>query len=457
MIAPARIAAYEVLRMVGSGRHDLPQALAQARTNLDDERDRALAGEIATGTLRWQAAFDYIIRDATGRPVSRLDPEVLDILRLALFQLLHLDRVPASAAVNDAVSLAKRAGKRSAAPLVNAVLRRVSRDRGHLPLPARPSEAADADAWRAYLSVTLSHPAWLVDRWLVRYGVEATEAWARFNNAPAPLTLRVNRLRTTRDLVVAALAEQGVRVEPGRFATDALIVVEGNPLLTTLARDGSFFMQDEASQLVAEFVEAQPGERILDACASPGGKTTAMAAAMGDVGLLVATDLRGRRVELLARTVTASGARSVKVLRADAERPLPFRQVFDAVLLDAPCSGLGILRRDPDVKWRRTEADLARLAFSQRRLLHQAADVLRPGGLLIYATCSSEPEENDEVVDAFLGERPELGPMVSSIRRTWSGPASALVDEAGRLRTLPHRDGLESFFAATLVKISDSQ
>jgi 16S rRNA (cytosine967-C5)-methyltransferase len=454
MIAPARVAAYEVLRMVGTRRQDLPQALARVRSKLEDERDRALAGEIASGSLRWQAAFDHIVAETTGRSISRLDPEVLDILRLTLFQLIHLDRVPASAAVNDAVSLTKKTGKRSAAALVNAVLRRVSRQRQHLPLPPRPSDSSDTAAVRAYLSVTLSHPGWLIDRWSERYGFEATESWALFNNVPAPLTLRVNRLRTSRQALIETLANEGVRVEPGRFASDALVVVEGNPLLTARAGDGSFFVQDEASQLVASFVGARPGERILDACASPGGKTTAMAADMGDAGMVVATDLRGRRVELLARTVAVSGARSIRVLRADAERPLPFFPVFDAVLLDAPCSGLGILRRDPDVKWRRAEADFGPLASAQRRLLDQAASVLRPEGRLIYATCSSEPEENDQVVEAFLDAHPDFRPGEPP---ELSEAATALVDRSGRLRTLPHRDGLESFFAATLVKTSNPQ
>jgi 16S rRNA (cytosine967-C5)-methyltransferase len=454
MIAPARVAAYEVLTLVGSGRQDLPQALARVRPGLADERDRALTGEIAHGTLRWRAALDHLVAGAAGRPAARLDPEVLTILRLTIFQLLHLDRVPASAAVNDAVSLAKRAGKRSAAPLVNAVLRRVSRQRDQALLPGRPADPIDSAAVRAYLETTLSHPGWLVDRWLSRYGFEATEAWEGFNNAAAPLTLRVNRLRTTREAVVRALAGQGVRVEPGRFAQDALIVVEGNPLLTSMAENGSFFAQDEASQLVAEFAAARPGERILDACASPGGKTTAMAAAMGDLGLVVATDLRGRRVDLLARTVAASGARSIRVLRADAAATLPFRPRFDAVLVDAPCSGLGIIRRDPDVKWRRTEADFGSLAAAQRLLLRQAARVVRPGGRLVYATCSSEPEENEEVVQAFLEDEPEFR---SAHPPPLAMPLAGLVDPAGRLRTLPHRDGLEAFFAATLVKTADSQ
>jgi 16S rRNA (cytosine967-C5)-methyltransferase len=454
MIAPARVAAYDALRLVADGRDDLPHALAKIRDRLPDERDRALAGEIATGTLRWQAAFDHVISAFTGRSIRQLDPEVVAILRLTLFQLLHLDRVPASAAVNDAVSLTKRAGKKSAAPLVNAVLRRASRERGRLPLPARPDDEEDLDAVLAYLSTTLSQPAWLVERQVRRYGFAAAEAWARFNNGPAPLTLRVNRLRSSPEAVAADLRAAGVDVEPGRFAPDALIVREGNPLAGPMAHDGSFFVQDEASQIVALFVDARPGERILDACASPGGKTIAMAAAMADRGLVVATDVRGRRVELLARTVAGAGAGCVSVLRADAERPLPFDPVFDAVLLDAPCSGLGVIRRDPDIKWRRQEADLAALAAAQRRLLAQAALVLRPGGRLIYSTCSSEPEEHDEVLEGFLQDHPEFEPGPAPLLPESVRP---LLDDRGRLRTLPHRDGLEGFFAAALLKAGASR
>ena len=454
MIAAARLAAYDALLAVEAGRQDLPQALHAVRAGLPDERDRALAGEIATGALRWQGSFDHLVAEATGRPPAKLDREVLTILRLTLFQLLHLDRVPASAAVNDAVSLAKRAGKRSAAPLVNAVLRRLLRERGSLPLPPRPSDPTDMAAATAYIAVTLSQPPWLVERWLRRHGFEAAEAWARFNNSPAPLTLRVNRLRTTRDTLIAALEAEGVSVEAGRFATDALIVTHGNPLLTSFAGDGSFFVQDEASQLVAALVAARPGEQILDACASPGGKTTAIAADMRDDGLIAATDVRGRRIDLLLRTVAASGARNVRILQADAAQPLPFQPVFDAVLLDAPCSGLGVIRRDPDVKWRRNQDSLAALAQTQARLLQQTADVLRPGGRLIYATCSSEPEENDEVVDAFLDQRPDF---IAGEPPRWVGERSALLDQRGRFRTLPHRDGLESFFAATLVKSGGPQ
>ena len=428
---------------VAAGRDDLPAALARVRTRLHDERDRALAGEIATGALRWQGAIDHAIHALAGRPVARLDPEVLAILRISSFQLLHLDRVPASAVVDDAVQLAKRAGKRSASGFVNALLRRLSRERSKLPLPDKPPIDL--------VSITLSHPRWLAERWLSRYGVDAAIAWAQFNNRPAPLTLRANTLKTTRDSLASALRAAGVETEPTRFAPDGLVVVSGNPLLTPLAHTGDFFVQDEASQLVGLFTAAAPGERVLDACASPGGKTTQMAAMTGDNATIVGADIRGRRIELLARTVAASGARSIHLVQADARGAAPFGASFDRVLVDAPCSGLGTIRRDPDVRWRRTEDDLALLAAAQREMLHNLAEVVRPGGRLIYSTCSSEPDENDAVVDAFLDEHPEFTRTVPSTFETQLDLA-ALLDSDGALHTLPFRDRLEAFYAVSLSR-----
>lgn len=426
-----------MLRAVSGGRVDLATALAGARVKLRDERDRALAGEIATGTLRWQAAFDHLIALFANRPLRKLDPEVIEILRLSIFQLLHLDRIPASAAVKDAVDLAGKAGKRSASGLVNAVLRRVSRERDQLPFPPRPTDANDREAALAYLSITLSHPSWLVARWMDRYGFDAAEAWARFNNSPAPLTIRANRLKTTREALQHALGEHGIESNPGLHAPDALVIRSGNPLTTSLDEAGAFVIQDEASQLVGQYAAARPGEKVLDVCASPGGKTTAMAASLRGDGTIVAADVRDRRVRLLTRTVERSGANNIRVIQADATTRLPFAAVFDRVLIDAPCSGLGTIRRDPDIKWRRREEDLRQLAQVQRRMLEHAAAVVSPGGVLIYATCSSEPEENDEVVSAFLSANPEFQARGET------------------LRTLPHRDGLEAFFAAMLVKTKD--
>jgi 16S rRNA (cytosine967-C5)-methyltransferase len=285
-----------------------------------------------------------------------------------------------------------------------------------------------------------------VERWLDRHGFDATEAWVRFNNSTPALTLRVNTLRADVEGAIRALAADGVETEPTRYAPHGLLVTSGNPLRRP--QDGLVFVQDEASQLVPLVVHAQPGERVLDLCASPGGKTTAMAAATRDDGTIVASDVRARRVALLQQTVRASGARSIRVLQVGTAGPLPFAPVFDRVLVDAPCSGLGTLRRDPDIKWRRRESDLPELAAKQLTLLERAAAMVRPGGRLVYATCSSEPEENDEVADAFLARRAEftrVDPRVDlpeSIR--------SLVDDRGLFRTLPFRDGLEAFFAAAL-------
>ncbi len=449
MIAPARLAALRALQAIEEGSLDLPAALAQSRRSLDDERDRALTAEIVTGTLRWRAAADYLIAQTAQRPLARLDPAIVTILRLSLYQLLHLTRVPASAVVDDAVDLARTVRKPSAAGFVNAVLRQVVRQRHRLPLPTRPTAAADRPAALAYLATTLSHPDWLVARWIDRFGFDAAEQIVTFNNHPPPLTVRANRLVTTREALARRLHDAGIDTAPTTWSPHGLVVTNGNPI--RLGRDGSFFLQDEASQLVSLTVDARPDDRILDLCASPGGKTTALAADMGNRGVLVACDVRQRRLRLLRDTVTAAGAHVVRVVHIDRSGPVPFREVFDRVLVDAPCSGLGTVRRDPDIRWRRHADDLMQFARIQTDLLQRASRVVRPGGRLVYATCSSEPEENERVVLAFLERNPDFA-LVPSLDT--AGPLAPLVDGEGFLRTLPFRHGLEAFFAAALVKMA---
>ena len=455
MIAPARVAAYEALSAVTSGTADLPAAIASARSRLRDDRDRALTSDIATGVQRSRAALDHVIAAFSKRTIERLDPEIVEILRLSAYQLLHHSRVPASAVVDDAVNLARLAGKRSAAGFVNAVLRTISRHRKSLPLPPRPADPADRAAALDYFSITLSHPRWLVERWYDRLGFAAAETWLTFNNAPAPVTLRANTLRIRRDDFAARLASDQngqIVVRPARFAPEGFIVEKGQPLAGDGADAGWFVVQDEASQLVPLLAGAHPGPNVLDACASPGGKTVALAAAMRDAGLLVACDVRNRRMELLRRTVAASGARHVRLVQADLLSPLPFTRRFDCVLVDAPCSGLGILRRDPDIRWRRRESDLPLLAAAQLQMLGQAAEAVAAGGRLIYATCSSEPEENEAVADAFLAGAPQF--VAIDARRASEDLPAAVVDSRGHLRTLPHVHGLEAFFGAVFQRIS---
>lgn len=449
MIAPARTAAYHALRVIAGERADLPSALALGRERLADERDRALAAEIVTGTLRWQRSLDFLIEHFARRRLAKVDSDILHILRLSLYQLLHLDRVPASAAVDDAVDLARYARKPSAAAFVNAVLRATLRERHRLPLPPQPTADPDRGAALAYLGITHSHPEWLVARWLDRYGFEAAERWVRFNNETPRLTLRANTLRAGRGQVAAALAADGVETELTQRAPDGLIVTAGNPLRTAVG--GAFLVQDEASQLISLAVDARPQGRVLDLCASPGGKTVAMAADMRDTGVLVACDVRTRRVTLLRETVRTSGAARIHVVHVGSSGDLPFAPAFDRVLVDAPCSGLGTIRRDPDIRWRRRERDLALLARDQQTLLQRAAEVVRSGGRLVYATCSSEPEENEGVVDAFLSTRTDF--TLVDLRRDGSPTLGPLLDARGMLRTLPFAHGLEAFFAAAFVRL----
>lgn len=455
MIAPARSAALRGLRSVAARRVDLPAALVQARAHLTDDRDRALAADIITGTLRWQRSLDYLIEHFADRPVSKLDADVLLIVRLSLYQILHLDRVPASAVVDDAVDLTRSARKQSAAGFVNAVLRSTLRNRHRLPLPPRPDESGDPESAAAYLGITHSHPDWLVRRWLRRYGFHDAERWVRFNNEPAPLTIRANTLRLSRDQLAASLAQEGIDTEPTPYAPDGLIVRSGNPLRLSPEGSangghygGSFIVQDEASQLVPLAVDARAGMRILDLCASPGGKTTALAAAAGN-GVVVASDVRPRRIRTLVDTVAATDARNVRIVLVPAAGALPFASVFDRILVDAPCSGLGTVRRDPDIRWRRVEDDLVSFSERQLELLRRAATVLNPGGRLVYATCSSEPDENEAVVERFLAD--EAAFDLVDLRGT-SPLLDPFINRSGMLRTLPFAHGLEAFFAAALVR-----
>jgi 16S rRNA (cytosine967-C5)-methyltransferase len=453
--APARRAAYRILMAVERGDTDLSQALAKARVHLDDRRDQSLAAAIAIGTLRRRAALDYLIERFARRSIEAIDAEVLTILRLSAYQIVYLTRVPTAAAVGEGVDLVREARKTSAAGFANAVLRGIGRQREALPLPGRPEAATAGDERRTaalleYFSITLSHPRWLVARWLARYGEAATETWLRFNNEEAPLTLRANVLKISVDDLAVRLHDHGVVTTRTGYAPHGLIVVSGNPIRTPLEGDGLFVVQDEASQLVGQALPVKAGDRVLDACASPGGKTTQLAAGMSDRGLIVASDVRPRRVALLRETIGRVGVRSVRLTQADFTAPAPFGAVFDAVLLDAPCSGLGTLRRDPDIKWRRRENDLVALATAGLGMLGHAADTVRPGGYLVYATCSSEPEENEEVVARFLQARPDFQPAARP-----AGAPPLPLNPAGQLRTYPHEHGLEAFFAALFVRRPD--
>jgi 16S rRNA (cytosine967-C5)-methyltransferase len=425
MIAPARLAALDALALVDAGELDLGAAVSQLRATLHDDRDRALLLELVSGTLRMRNAIDFQLARQVTRPLLKLDAAVLRVLRLSGYQLLYLSRLPASAVINDAVELTRRSGKSSAAGLTNAVLRALYRERERLQWPPREPLAG-------HLAVTQSHPRWLVDRWLARYGAIDTERWLTFNNQRPPICLAVNRTLTSRDALAEELAAAGVSTRPTSRAAHGLEVIEGRPFSTEAFAAGRFIVQDEASQLIAELAEVRGGARVLDLCASPGGKTVALAASVGPAGVVVAMDVRPNRVQLLMDTIDRCHLQNVEVVHGPPDERPPFQPgEFALVLVDAPCSGLGTVRRDPDIRWRRVAEDLPRFAAEQRRLLAMAADFVQPGGTLIYSTCSSEPEENDEVVSAFLRDRSDF-----ALER--------------RHQTLPFSDHLEAFFAGVL-------
>ena len=445
-MTPARLAAARTLVAVERGRTTLGAEVERARGDVATARDRGLFLELVAGTLRWRNALDACLSACSRRPIADLDADVRATLRLGAYQLLQLDRVPDHAAVHEAVDATKALGHERAAGFVNAVLRALAR-RGAAALPPRPAGGRPRAAALAYLSVTLSHPDWIVARWLDRHGFESTEAWCRFNNDVTDVAVRPIAGASPADLL-ARLRVAGVDAEPGAFVGDAVRLRAG--ALGRLDADtrASLLVQDEASQLVAHAVGARPGERILDLCAAPGGKTSVLSGDMSGVGLLVASDHRPSRVALLRATLARARV-PARVLALDAASALPFGPVFDRVLVDAPCSGIGTLRRDPDLKWSRAPADLPALASREAAILDQAAGAVRPGGLLVYVTCSSEPEENEVVVDRFLASRREFEPGAFEWGATIRDPGR-LVDRRGFVRTLPFRDRLDAFFAAAL-------
>ncbi len=435
----ARALAMEVLlRVEGEGAHaDAALATALPRANLSG-RDRAFATRLVYGSLAWQGRLDWQLARLASRDPATLDPAVRSALRLGLYQVSQLDRVPPHAAVATSVELAKRRVP-AATGFVNAILRRAVRERAHLPLPDPELDPTH------HLAVAYSHPDWLVARWQARFGMQATRALLAADNEAAPTTLRARP--GDRDELIARLRAAGVECAPGAVAPDAvrLDAVDPHALPGWLA--GDFSVQSEASQLIAYLLAPRAGMRVLDACAAPGGKATHIAELMDDRGLVVALDHRRRSAAVVADNARRLRLRSVAALVLDARAASAAlaRASFDRVLVDAPCSGLGTLRAHPEIRWRRQPADLARLAERQRAILEGVTPLVRAGGVIVYATCTLTEEENEGVVRAWLDAHPELAQETASAHLPVA--AHGLVDGGGALVTLPHRDGLDGFYA----------
>ncbi len=441
----ARALAWTILRRVEESEAYadalVGEALGSSRL---DSRDEGLLTRLVYGTIAWQSYLDHVMAAFSRRAPADLDPPVRTLLRLALFQITILTRVPAFAAVNTAVELSKRFHGGAATGLVNALLRRAVSGWRDVRFPSRPDDPA------GHLSIRLSHPRWLVERWIDQFGYEDTEALLVADNEAAPTTLRVNQRRIDRLRLIDEL-RLGENAELGSYSPVAVRLRERGGTETAPGyADGLFSLQGEASQLVAFLVDPQPGERVLDLCAAPGGKTTHLAELMDDRGEIVALDVNAAGIRRLRRMARRLRLTIVQPVVADALAWHPGSTRFDRLLVDAPCSGLGTLRQHPEIKWRRTPADVAARAELQRRLLLRAAPWVRPGGTLVYATCTISAPENEDVVAWFLDRHPAFA--LDDPRPRLPLAARELVGPDQMLHTFPHRHGLDGFFAARLKR-----
>ena len=430
-VSPARLAAFDILMRVAEGAY--ASVLLASREQELKPLDRALCYELVMGVLRRQLWLDRLIEYYANRKVADLDAAVSIVLRLGLYQLRFLSRVPASAAVNESVTLIHLARLRSAGGLVNAVLRRVTREP-----EVNPANNIQDPIER--LSVATSHPAWLIERWIKAFGVEETEAFARANNEPAPIAFRVVTNLVPEADVCERLRQSGAELVPSKITRGAWRITGARSLLAELAFLGQVYLQDEASQLVAGSLEVRPGQRVLDLCAAPGSKTTQIADLSRDSAVVVAADVHKHRLNTVVLSAQLHGLKSIHCVELDALHPLPFPEgSFDRLLVDAPCSGTGTLRRNPEIRWRISPADILDLFGRQKQLLGNASRVVKPGGRLIYSTCSVEPDENEAVVQTFLENN-------ANFRLAELSLDSSLMTSSGAARTWPHREGTDGFF-----------
>ncbi|MFM8602747.1 MAG: 16S rRNA (cytosine(967)-C(5))-methyltransferase RsmB [Gemmatimonadota bacterium] len=430
-ITPSRITAAETLADVRGGAlldHAFDTRAAQL-----DPRDRRWTQELLWGMLRKRGWIDAILASRANGGLTKLDAEIVDLLRLGVYQLLEMGSVPPYAAIGQTVELAKRRHGLGASKLVNAVLRRVDRERDAL-LTETPTDPIDA------LALEASHPRWLVARWVARWGADETRALLAANNTEAPIIVRP--WGVVGEQLEAMLEADGVSVGDAPLLADSIQLGAGTALRGLAAfREGRCFVQDPAATLVVRYAAIPAGARVADLCAAPGGKAVEFARTAGEV---IAADSSEARLTRVEETVERLGLETVTPIVLDAREAASLAPC-DVVLVDAPCTGTGTFRRHPDARWRLKPSDLAVMAATQRALLRAAAEAVAPGGLLIYSTCSLEPEENDAQVESFLADHPDW-----TLEPPPAGTVPASVLDAGRLCVLPQRHGTDGSFAARL-------
>lgn len=410
------------------------------------DTDRAFITEIVYGTVKRKLALDRVIAYYSSVRMDKLSPWILNILRMGAYQLLYMTRVPASAACNESVKLAGRYGHRASAGFVNAVLRKVAKDGAYAALPSKEADLAD------YLSVKYSYPRWLAEKYIRLFGPGFAESLLDAGNGTPELTVRANTLRITAPGLIERLNKEGVEAAPGRYAAEAVIIKSHVTVANLKAfQEGLFQVQDESSMLPAAVLAAMPGETVLDACSAPGGKATHIAQLMKNRGIIVAGDIHEHKLRLVDDAASRLGINIIKSEIRDAVVPDErYDKAFDRVLLDAPCTGLGITRRKPDIKWAREEKDIESITALQKDMIKAVSQSVKPGGVLVYCTCTVLPEENEEIVTDFLENNPEFkGEEIAQ----YLPPGIAVHAKGFMLQIYPNRDGIDGFFIARLRRV----
>ncbi|MDP4096819.1 16S rRNA (cytosine(967)-C(5))-methyltransferase RsmB [Paenibacillus sp. P96] len=425
---------------------ELNKSLQQARLS---SADAGLVTELVYGTTARRNTLDYFLNRFVQKGAAKLQPWVRSLLRMSAYQIVYLDRIPDHAVVSEAVNLAKRRGHQGISGMVNGVLRSMLREPEKLLLPDNLSAVER-------IALEHSHPEWLVKRWIAQYGEETAEAICRANNEPPAVSVRVNTTMTSRERLLEEMKAEGMDAIPSDVSMYGIIVRSGGNLaLTSWYRDGLLSVQDESSMLVAEAVAPTPGMLVLDCCAAPGGKTAHMGEIMKDRGRIIANDLHPHKKNLIQEQAGRLGLECIETVIGDAAE-LPDRYPaasFDRILLDAPCSGLGVIRRKPDLRWSKSLEDIEAIADLQSKLLDRVSGLLKPGGLLVYSTCTIEPTENEGQIERFLKDHPDFK-RVEEQGTVWSGVAEGL-NEHGVLQILPQHFHSDGFYIARLQRCNN--
>jgi 16S rRNA (cytosine967-C5)-methyltransferase len=446
----ARQIAAEILHALDCGNQTLDAQLERNDALLSQlqRADRALAHALIFGVLRWQSRLDWRLDHLLRKPKKKLDVWVQIVLRMGLFQIDHLDRIPDSAVVHTAVDLVKSNNRKWAAGLVNAVLRNALR-RSELP----PTPDVDNDPV-AGMAIRYAFPPWLVSRWIAHWGIESTKSLCRAVNQIPAISIRSNTLKTTRERLMTSLQGEARSICPTRHSPEGIRVISPDRSIDRWPayRQGLFQVQDEAAQIISHVLDPAQGMRIWDACAGLGTKTGHIAQLIKDHGWVLASDLDREKLKKLNREMGRLGVSCVATRPLDLASSAPVVDVplFHRILVDAPCSGLGVLQKNPDGKWRTREADIAICAARQLAMLSNAVKHLAPGGILVYAVCSVEPEENERVARSFLQKHREF--VIHLPEMIFVADAQKLVTPEGFLRTLPHQNQMDGFFAAAFKR-----